>query len=55
LESLNSARKQEAKLWQLRAAASLVRLCRGEGLRTDAHDLLTSVYGEFTEGFDDPA
>jgi hypothetical protein len=27
-------------------------LCADEGRRTEAHDLLASVYGWFTEGFD---
>ena len=31
---------------------SLARLWRGQGRRTEAHDLLASVYDWFTEGFD---
>ena len=41
-----------AKLWELRATASLVRLCRDGGRRTEARDLLAPVYDWFTEGFD---
>jgi len=40
-----------AKLWELRAAASLAQLWRDQG-RAEACDLLAPVYGWFTEGFD---
>ena len=48
------AREQQAKLWELRAAASLARLRRDQGRRAEAHDLLAPVYGWFTEGFGTP-
>ena len=48
------AREQEAKLWELRAAASLARLWRDQGRRAEARDLLAPVYGWFTEGFGTP-
>jgi class 3 adenylate cyclase/predicted ATPase len=51
-DALSIAREQEAKLWELRAAASLARLSRDEGRRSEAYDLLAPVYGWFTEGFD---
>ena len=51
-KALSIAREQEAKLWELRAAASLARLRRDQGRRTEARDLLAPVYGWFTEGFD---
>jgi len=54
LKALGIARDQEAKLWELRAAASLARLHRDQGRRAEARDLLTPVYGWFTEGFDTP-
>jgi predicted ATPase len=38
----------------LRAAVSLARLRRDQGRRADARDLLASVYGWFTEGFNTP-
>jgi hypothetical protein len=38
----------------LRAAASLARLRRDQGHRTEARDLLAPVYAWFTEGFDTP-
>jgi predicted ATPase/class 3 adenylate cyclase len=53
-KALSIAREQEAKLWELRAAASLARLRRDQGRRAEARDLLTPVYGWFTEGFDTP-
>ena len=48
------ARRQSAKLWQLRASTSLARLWRDQGKRTEARDLLAPIYGWFTEGFDTP-
>ena len=43
-----------AKLWELRAAASLAQLWRDQGRRAEARDLLAPVYDWFTEGFDTP-
>jgi predicted ATPase/class 3 adenylate cyclase len=45
------AREQGAKLWELRAATSLARLCAEHGRRAKARELLAPVYGWFTEGF----
>ena len=53
-KALSIAQEQEAKLWELRAATSLARLLRDQGRRAGARDLLTPVYGWFTEGFDTP-
>jgi len=53
-KALSVAEEQEAKLWELRAAVSLARLHRDQGRRTEARDLLTPVYGWFTEGFGTP-
>ena len=50
--ALAVARKQQAKSWELRAAMSMARLLRDQGKRDAAYDLLASVYGWFTEGFD---
>jgi predicted ATPase len=36
----------------MRAATSMARLRRNQGRRDEARDLLASVYGWFTEGFD---
>jgi predicted ATPase len=53
-KALSIAEKQQAKLWELRAAASLARLRRDQRRRTEARDLLAPIYGWFTEGFDTP-
>jgi predicted ATPase len=53
-KALSIAREQEAKLWELRAAASLARLWRDQGRCAAAHDVLAPVYGWFTEGFATP-
>jgi class 3 adenylate cyclase/predicted ATPase len=53
-KSLGIAAEQDAKLWELRAAASLARLRRDQGRRVEARDLLAPVYGWFTEGFGTP-
>jgi predicted ATPase/class 3 adenylate cyclase len=53
-KALSIAAEQEAKLWELRAAASLARLRRDQGRRTEARDLFAPVYGWFTEGFGIP-
>ena len=50
--ALEVARKQQAKSWELRAAASLARLWRDQGKPQQARELLAPIYGWFTEGFD---
>jgi predicted ATPase len=50
--ALDIACHQEAKSLKLRAAVSLCRLWQQQGKRADACELLTLVYGWFTEGFD---
>jgi predicted ATPase len=50
--ALAVARNQQAKSWELRAAMSMARLWRDQGKRDQARDLLASVYGWFTEGFE---
>jgi predicted ATPase len=49
---LEVARAQEARSLELRAACDLARLWAERGERARAADLLASVYGWFTEGFD---
>ena len=53
-KALSIAAEQEAKLWELRAAASFARLRVDQGRHVEARDLLAPVYGWFTEGFDTP-
>jgi predicted ATPase len=50
-KALSIAQKQQAKLWELRAAVSLARLHRDQSRRAEARDLLAPVYDWFTEGF----
>src|SRR5205807_884614 len=50
--ALDVARHQEAKALELRAAMSLSRLWQQQGKGVEARELLASVYGWFTEGFD---
>jgi predicted ATPase len=52
LRSLETARTQGAKHWELRAASSMARLWRDQAKRTDARALLKPIYSCFTEGFD---
>ena len=52
IASLDWAREQEAKSWELRTSTSLARLWQSQGKRKEAHDLLAPVYNWFTEGFD---
>ena len=51
-QAITLARSQQAKSFELRAATSLARLWQQQGKRQEAHELLTPVYGWFTEGFD---
>ena len=52
LASLDVAREQQAKSWELRTSTSLARLWQSQGKRKEALDLLKPVYDWFTEGFD---
>jgi predicted ATPase len=51
-QALDVARHQEAKSLELRAAMSLSHLWQQQGKRAEARELLTPIYGWFTEGFD---
>ena len=50
--SINCARQQQAKSWELRSSTTLAELLAERGQRDEARDLLAPVYGWFTEGFD---
>ncbi len=50
--ALAIAREQGAKWWELRAATSLARLWQQQDKQAEAHELLSAIYGWFTEGFD---
>jgi predicted ATPase len=46
------AKRQSAKMFELRSSTSLARLWRDQGKRAEARELLAPVYDWFTEGFD---
>ncbi len=50
--ALAVARHQGAKSFELRAALCLARLMQRQGRRKTAHELLSTAYGGFTEGFE---
>ncbi|MGD2041090.1 MAG: hypothetical protein PVH11_09700, partial [Anaerolineae bacterium] len=50
--ALDTSRQQQARLFELRAAVRLGRLWRAQGRRDEAGELLSGIYGWFTEGFD---
>ncbi len=52
LKAIEVARRQQAKSWELRATVSLARLWQSQEKRKEAHQLLSEIYGWFTEGFD---
>jgi predicted ATPase len=54
VNSLEIARAQQARCWELRASCDLARFWQGQGRETKALRLLESVYEQFTEGFDTP-
>lgn len=49
--AIDTAREQNARLEELRAATSLARLWAAQGKRAEAGDLLAPLHGWFTEGF----
>jgi class 3 adenylate cyclase/predicted ATPase len=51
-QAIRTAQAQQAKSLELRAARDLARLWGEQGRRAEARDLLSPVYGWFTEGFD---
>jgi TOMM system kinase/cyclase fusion protein len=52
LKALAVARHQSAKSWELRAVMSLARLWQQQGKQHEAYQMLSEIYGWFTEGFD---
>ena len=49
--SLQIAREQKAKSWELRSAISLARLYKNQHKQEAAHNVLAQIYNSFTEGF----
>jgi class 3 adenylate cyclase/predicted ATPase len=54
LKAIDIARQQRAKSWELRAVMSLSRLWQQQGKGKEAHQMLSEIYGWFTEGFTAP-
>jgi predicted ATPase len=53
-QALQTACSQQARSIELRAATDLSRLWMNQGRRTEAQEVLKSIYGRFSEGFDTP-
>ena len=52
VNSLEIARGQQARCWELRTACDLARFWQGQGEARKARKLLRAVYNQFTEGSD---
>lgn len=52
--ALDVARRQDAKTWELRAAVSLARLWRAQGLGSRARELLAPLVGSSSQGSSTP-
>jgi predicted ATPase len=50
--SIDCARQQEAKSWELRSSTTLAELLAEHGQRDAARQLLAPIYNWFTEGFE---
>jgi len=50
--AIEVARRQGARLFELRATVSLARLMANQGRRDEAHAILGDIYNWFTEGFE---
>src|SRR5215510_8870196 len=52
IESLEIARRQQALCWELRTSCDLGRLWQEQGRSKEALQLLGTICGRFTEGFE---
>jgi predicted ATPase len=52
LDSLEIARRQQARCWELRTSCDLARLWQGQGRNREALKLLQSLCDQFEEGSD---
>ncbi len=52
--AMETARRQGAKTFELRAALRLARLWQGQGKQAEARAMLAEIHDWFTEGFDTP-
>jgi tetratricopeptide (TPR) repeat protein len=51
-QALRTARSQQARSLELRVATDLARFWMNQGKRTEARDVLESIHGRLSEGFD---
>ena len=51
-QAIEILREQQAKSVGLRAGMGLARLRRSQGKQIEAHEMLATIYGRFTECFD---
>ncbi len=49
-QSIETARRQQSKAWELRASMSLARLWQRQGRRREAYDVLSTIHAAFSEG-----
>jgi len=54
VNSLQTARYQQARSWELRTACDLARLWQRNGRDAEALQLIQTIYNQFTEGFGTP-
>jgi class 3 adenylate cyclase/predicted ATPase len=52
--SIEIAKAQQSKAWELRSATSLARLYGGQNRRGEAREQLSAALAKFSEGFDTP-
>jgi tetratricopeptide (TPR) repeat protein len=51
-QAIDIARRQAARLFELRSTTRLARLLAKQGRREEGHRMLAEIYGWFTEGFE---
>ena len=51
-QSIEIARQQKTKSWEVRTAMSMARLYQSQSKQKEARVLLAEIYDRFTEGFD---
>ena len=53
-QSLEIARRQKAKIWELRATMSICRMQQSQGVAEESRKMLSEVYESFKEGMQTP-
>lgn len=53
-KAISVAREQQSRSWELRASIDLTRLWQQQAKTREAYELLSVIYGWFTEGFGTP-